>query len=117
MATPVDSGHKLARLGRDLLREVYHRYDRPLLIAETGSEGDDRARWWRYLNAEVTAALADGLPIEGICLYPIFDYPGWADDRDCPTGLWGNADDNGNRALYEPLATAIAQTRAVLEAM
>ena len=43
------------------------------------------------------AAQRAGVPVEGICLYPILDYPGWDDDRHCETGLWGYADPSGER--------------------
>jgi len=41
-------------------------------------------------------------------LYPIIDYPGWGDDRHCYSGLWGYADDEGRREIYEPLAQELA---------
>lgn len=88
----------------ELLREVYERYRRPMLIAETGTEGNDRVDWTRYIGSEVRRALNLGVPIEGICLYPIVDFPGWGDDRRCETGLWGYPDANGNREVYAPLA-------------
>ena len=88
----------------DLLREVYERYRRPMFIAETGTEGNERVDWIRYVADEVRNALKLGVPIEGICLYPILDFPGWGDDRRCETGLWGYPDANGNREVYAPFA-------------
>jgi len=88
----------------DLLCEVYDRYRRPIFVAETGAESDARAGWLRYVGNEVRVALKLGVPIEGICLYPIVDFPGWGDDRHCETGLWGYADPAGQRKLYLPLA-------------
>lgn len=87
-----------------LLREVYERYGRPLFVAETGIEGDARAGWLAYIGDEVRACIASGFPVEGICLYPIINHPGWDDDRHCHNGLWDYADANGGRAVYEPLA-------------
>jgi beta-glucosidase/6-phospho-beta-glucosidase/beta-galactosidase len=89
---------------RDLLARVYNRYRRPILIAETGAEGGRRAGWLSYVCDEVAAAIEMGIPIEGICLYPVTDYPGWDDDRHCPTGLLGFPDELGHRAI--DLATA-----------
>ena len=88
----------------DLLREVYERYQRPMFIAETGTEGKDRVDWFRYVASEVRHALTLGVPIEGICLYPIVDFPGWGDDRRCEAGLWGYPDGHGQRELYAALA-------------
>jgi beta-glucosidase/6-phospho-beta-glucosidase/beta-galactosidase len=102
---------------RDMLAEVHRRYERPILIAETGAEGDDRAPWLRYVAGEVGAARSLGIPVEGICLYPVLDYPGWTNDRHCPVGLYGNLDDRGERPLHQPLADELARQRAAAEAM
>lgn len=91
----------------DLLGEVYLRYGRPMLLSETGAEGDDRAPWLESVCSEVNEALAAQIPIEGICLYPVLDYPGWENERHCPTGLLGNADIHGHRPVYAPLASVL----------
>ena len=49
-----------------------------------------------------------GVQMEGICLYPIVNHPGWVDDRHCYNGLWDYADKDGNREIYEPLALELA---------
>ncbi len=28
-----------------------------------------------------------GVPVHGICLYPVMNHPGWDDDWHCPNGL------------------------------
>ena len=89
---------------REILAEVWERYGRPLIVSETGAQGRDRASWLSYVAEEVRAARSAGVPVEGICLYPILDYPGWDDDRHCPTGLFGYADANGTRPLCVELA-------------
>ncbi|WP_236024865.1 beta-galactosidase [Arenibaculum pallidiluteum] len=100
---------------REMLAEVHRRYERPILIAETGAEGDARAPWLRYVAGEVGAARAIGIPVEGICLYPVLDYPGWTDDRHCPVGLYGNLDETGQRPVHAPLAEELARQRHALE--
>jgi hypothetical protein len=75
-----------------------------MLIAETGSEGPQRASWLEYVAAESERALEGGCELHGITLYPVVDHPGWEDDRHCENGLWGYADDAGERPLHEPLA-------------
>ena len=49
----------------------------------------------------------NGVRIEGICLYPILNHPGWVDDRHCHNGLWDYANDDGEREIYSPLAEEI----------
>lgn len=53
--------------------------------------------------------MQEGVPIEGVCLYPILNHPGWDNDRHCTNGLWDYADDEGNRQIYKPLAAELEQ--------
>ena len=99
---------------RDILTEVHRRYDRPVLMAETGIEGDTRAPWLRVMASEVAAAQQAGVPVEGLCLYPVTDYPGWVDDRYCPTGLLGYADDRGARPEDPPLVAELAALQSAM---
>lgn len=96
--------HPLYKPFRHILREVYDRYRRPLFIAETGAEDEVRPAWLKYIGSEVRAVMRAGVPIEGICLYPILNHPGWDDERHCCNGLWDYADEEGQRELYIPLA-------------
>lgn len=45
-----------------------------------------------------------GVPIVGICLYPVTDYSGWDNDRACEVGLFCTADEAGERRGYRPFA-------------
>ena len=83
----VPLGHQLYRPLRELLAEVHDRYDRPLLMTETGAEGGNGPGWLHYVMGEVRAALRDGVPLQGVCLYPVMDYPGWRNKRHCRVGL------------------------------
>jgi len=107
--------HPLHRPIREMLREVYERYRQPVFLAETGTEGEARPSWLRYIGQEARAASAAGVELEGLCLYPITDYPGWGDDRHCYSGLWGYADEAGQREIYEPLADELAHQQTLWE--
>jgi glycosyltransferase involved in cell wall biosynthesis len=98
---------------REILREVYARYRRPLFIAETGIEGDSRPEWLAYIGDEVMAAIESGIPVQGVCLYPIVNHPGWDNDRHCHNGLLDYPDEVGKREIFEPLARELKlqQTR------
>ncbi|MDQ4120623.1 MAG: beta-glucosidase [Acidobacteriota bacterium] len=89
---------------REILREVYERYRRPIFISETGTENEERPAWLRYICEETRAAMLAGVPVEGICWYPILNHPGWDDDRYCPNGLWDYPCHCGKREIYQPLA-------------
>jgi beta-glucosidase/6-phospho-beta-glucosidase/beta-galactosidase len=92
---------------RDMLRTVHERYDKPVFLSETGIEGNLRAAWLRVIATEVAAAQAAGIPVEGLCLYPVTDYLGWSNKRYCSTGLFGFPDAQGNRPVFGPLAREI----------
>ena len=84
---PLPWDHALCRPFRHLLADTYARYGRPIFVAETGIEGAARPAWLRMILAEVEEAIELGVPVEGVCLYPVLDHPGWDDDRYCPNGL------------------------------
>ncbi|HEV7516443.1 MAG TPA: beta-glucosidase [Thermoanaerobaculia bacterium] len=100
----IERGSPLQRPFRDMLRETWERYGRPLVVAETGAASGARGPWLAYIGDEVRAAQRAGVPILGVCLYPVLDYPGWDDERHCEVGLWGYADEAGERPLCRPLA-------------
>jgi hypothetical protein len=100
-----------------LLADLYTRYGKPIFLAETGIEEDRRAEWLSYISGEVIAALENGVPVEGICLYPIVNHPGWDDDRHCHNGLWDYCNDSGHREIYNPLAEELRMQTARIEAV
>lgn len=104
---PMTPEHPLHKPFRNLLAEIYARYGRPVLVAETGTEGDGRAAWFEAVSSDVMAARSAGIPVEGLCLYPIIDHVGWDNDRDCPSGLMENRLRGGRRPIHQPLADAI----------
>jgi hypothetical protein len=103
-----------------LLAEVYERYRRPLLLGETSHFGSGRARWISEIAQEVCAARGAGVPIEGICIYPILDRPDWdAHDHWHNSGLWDLLPDEQGRlrrVLHMEYAQALSEARALLAA-
>ena len=99
--------HPLYRPLSEILAEYQERYHKPLLLAETGIEDEERPEWFRYVCEQARAAIGLGVDLRGVCLYPICNHPGWADDRHCHNGLWDYADDKGDRDIYGPLADEI----------
>jgi len=87
-----------------LLIEIHERYGRPLIIAETSAEDDLRAPWLEYVSDQVRTALVVGVPVHGICWYPILNHPGWVDNRHCHNGMWDYCDESGRRPLVVPVA-------------
>ncbi|NKI92523.1 hypothetical protein [Rhizobacter sp. SG703] len=72
-----------------LLQAAWERYRRPLIVAETSHIGVGRARWLDEVAGEVAQARAAGIPVEGLCLYPLVDRPDWSDAAHWHhSGLW-----------------------------
>ncbi|HEY9216536.1 MAG TPA: hypothetical protein VIO94_00695, partial [Phenylobacterium sp.] len=89
----VPLGHHSWRPFSTMLTDIASRYGRPVIVAETGAEGSARSAWLHYVAGEVEQAREAGVPVQGVCLYPIANYPGWNDARICPTGLLGAPDE------------------------
>ncbi|MGQ2985011.1 hypothetical protein [Flavobacterium sp.] len=68
-----------------MLRDAYRRYGRPLFLSETGHFGEGRAAWIAEIALESCAAIEAGVPLEGVCIYPVTDRPDWDD-------LWSYSD-------------------------
>jgi len=104
---PLAYDHPLSRPLHAILADAYARYGRPIFIAETGIEGSARPAWLRMILREVKIARSLGVPIQGVCLYPILDHPGWDDDRYCPNGLLACSVIVSERIAHAALADVI----------
>jgi len=83
------TGDARRRSLEDLLETAWERYGRPMFIAETGHVGAGRAGWLDDVASSVQRAMARGVPLQGICLYPVLDRPDWEDPAHWHhSGLW-----------------------------
>ncbi len=72
-----------------MLAELYARYQRPILIAETSHVGSGRGIWIRQVAEEIAFAIRKGVNCVGICLYPGIDRHDWENDIFWHhSGLW-----------------------------
>jgi len=98
-----------------MLGDAWRRYGRPLVIAETGHIGDGRADWLREVVDEVTRARAAGIPVGGICLYPLLDRHDWHDTTHWHrSGLWDIEQPSLHRVLATDYADALYAAQRVL---
>ncbi len=101
-----------------LLAEIATRYQRPLFIAETSHFGSGRVRWIEEIADEVMRARRLGVPLEGVCIYPILDRPDWDNLTHWHhSGLWElQSDGNGllHRVLNTEYANAIRRVQQLL---
>ena len=101
-----------------LIKQLYERYERPVVLSETSHPGEDRPRWMNFVADQCKTAIEEGVPLWGICWYPIIDRPDW--DHLEPwhkSGVW-DIDSGGGiltRSLHEPTAEAIHNSQMLLE--
>lgn len=93
----------------EMLAGAYQRYNRPFVITETSHPGEHRPNWMASITEECGIVHSLGLPLWGVCLYPIIDRPDW-DNLTCwhHPGLWDNLSGNpAERILHQPYAKAL----------
>ncbi|WP_133271372.1 amine oxidase [Hymenobacter radiodurans] len=102
-----------------LLQMAYKRYQRPVVLTETSHPGIDRPLWMQHIARECAVALRQGVPLWGVCLYPIIDRPDWDfQDNWHRSGLWDAElvpDGPPTRVLYEPYAEELLRAQAYIE--
>jgi len=89
-----------------LLTDVYKRFNRPIVITETGGyiSGEvAKSAWWKKIIPEIESAIAANIPIEGICAYPILDMYDWGDDHLTHPGIWDFKDEDTSLARIPDL--------------
>ncbi|HJQ83028.1 MAG TPA: glycoside hydrolase [Candidatus Binatia bacterium] len=100
-------------LGR-LVRTVWNRYGGDVLITETSHVDEMRGPWVRDLADQAEALLDDGVPLRGICLYPILGMPEWhAPEQWTHMGLWDLVPQSPTlgRVPYEPMLSALREAQ------
>lgn len=96
-----------------MLTEIYDRYHRPMVVTETGSFGDNRPSWWQRVLSEVNEGIDQGLPIYGVCAYPVLDRPESVNYLFPQSGLWDfkSGDKSLKRIPHETSLFYIGQGR------
>ena len=93
-----------------LLEAAWRRYERPLVIAETSHIGSGRVAWLDDVAAEVERARAAGVPVDGLCLYPLADRPDWNEPGHWhQSGLWDRGASLAEKSLHLPYAQAVSE--------
>jgi hypothetical protein len=104
---------------KDLVRSVWQRYGTEIMITETAHVGDRRAPWLLEVAAHCKTLLLEGVPLRGVCLYPILGMPEWHEpDVWTPMGLWDpicHRDSSGQRLLCAPMLDALQSVRHIDE--
>lgn len=97
-----------------LIRRVWKRYGQELLITETAHVHEMRPRWMKYVADECEALLDEGVPLRGVCLYPILGMPKWhSPEQWVRMGLWDILQDHPmlRREICAPMWEALREAQ------
>lgn len=103
-----DDDPRRVRLG-EIIKSVWHRYGGDVMISETSHWGEHRSRWVAELADEVETLMTEGIPLRGVCIYPIIGMLDWHEPRRwMPMGLWDiDIEDGMRRVIHEPMLDAM----------
>jgi beta-glucosidase/6-phospho-beta-glucosidase/beta-galactosidase len=72
-----------------LLHKAYQRYNKPVVLSETGHFGADRSAWMELITEDCLEAIKAGIPLTGVCIYPVLDRPDWDSPENLIScGIW-----------------------------
>jgi beta-glucosidase/6-phospho-beta-glucosidase/beta-galactosidase len=93
----------------ELIRWVWERYHRPMIIGETSGMEAGRDEWLRDVMDESLAAVNAGIDLHGVCLFPAVDMPDWHTGKWLHNGIYDlvEAGDELKRVPYEPYITEL----------
>ncbi|MRV73753.1 NAD(P)-binding protein [Duganella sp. FT92W] len=102
-----------------IMEELWQRYQRPLLLAETSHVGSGRGVWIRECAEQAAMSIERGVDFRGICLYPVVDRPDWDNPAhwhrsglwDLECGIQGPPNVSLDRVTVAPYATALKQAQ------
>jgi len=67
---------------------------------------------------EYSSVLMSGIPLLGICIYPIIDRPDWDDLITWHhSGLWDIEHEKHERIIYQPMADALLHAQKKLQTL
>lgn len=100
----------------EIVRRVWQRYGGDLLITETAHVDDMRPWWLSYVADEAENAVKAGIPLRGVCLYPILGMPEWHEQSTWMSmGLWDcvPTETHLSRELCVPMYEALQDAKRI----
>lgn len=100
-----------------LVSEVFERYGNPVVVTETGHCDGMRCGWMNDIADAACELLDSGVPLLGVCLYPILGMPEWHDRATwARMGAWDLEFTDGKleRRPHEPLLDALRRAHELL---
>ncbi len=108
--TPLEPGDDRIRSLCDLLEEAWRKYRRPCIVAETSGIKGGRVDWLNDVATEGLAAVARGVDLHGICLFPAIDMADWHSGEWLHMGIADVEPQPGGelrRSLFQPYADCL----------
>lgn len=99
----------------ELLLEAYLRYNKPVVLSETGHFKEDRGKWMQQITEDCIAAMQKGVDLRGICIYPVVDRPDWDEGHLIPCGIWTYNEATGERIAEEDYLQIVLNCRDQLD--
>jgi hypothetical protein len=97
-----------------LIREVWNRYGGAVILTETSHVDDRRAGWLLEVADAAAELLLTGVPLGGVCLYPILGMPEWHEPATWThMGLWDLVAGEGalDRIPHAPMLEALRRAQ------
>lgn len=94
----------------NIVRRVANRYGGDILITETAHVEGMRPTWINYVADQVDELLQEGVPLRGVCLYPILSMPEWhLPGQWTHMGLWDLdcSSEKLTRKIFKPMLKAL----------
>ena len=100
----------------EMLELAWERYRRPMIIGETSGLGEGRAAWLNDVMQETLAAVARGVELHGICLFPAVDMPNWHTGEWLHNGICDLVEEDGRlrRVPYAPYVDELRRWQGLL---
>lgn len=97
------------------LTAAANRYNKPVVLSETGHFKEDRALWMEHITEDCITIMNNGIDLRGICIYPVLDRPDWDTLHYIDCGIWGYHPKNGARSVEHDYLQRVQQCHAVLK--
>jgi hypothetical protein len=100
----------------EMLEVAWKRYGLPIIIGETSGWQDHRAEWLRMTMEESAKAIADGVDLQGVCLYPVVDITDWNSGEWAKIGIYEIEDsDSFERIPHDPYIEELRRWQKLLD--
>jgi hypothetical protein len=99
----------------ELLKDAWLRYNKPVIVSETGHFKEDRGKWMQQITEDCIKAMEKGVDLRGICIYPVLDRPDWDERHYIDCGIWGYHPLTGVRTVEAGYLACVQECHAAVQ--